>query len=57
MDKISTKLFVSWFKHYCNIFGFQLEKGKCNDTKKRWVKIVDDRQKVEFVDDKPKFPF
>jgi hypothetical protein len=57
MDKISTKLFVSWFKHYCNIFGYQLEKGKCNDTKKRWLKVVDDRQKIEVVDEKPEFPF
>lgn len=46
MDKLSTKMFMGWVKSYTNIFGYQLTKGKCNETKKRWFKISNIQQKL-----------
>lgn len=46
MDKLSSKMFMSWIKSYSNIFGYQLLKGKCNETKKRWFKISNVQQKL-----------
>ena len=39
MRDLSSKMFVSWIKQYANHHGLNFEKGKCNTTKKRWVKL------------------
>lgn len=60
MNNISPKLFMTWVKHYCIIYKYQLEKGKCSVTKKRWFKIKNDKPKTDIwdtIDDQPQLIF
>ena len=46
MKDISSKMFISWVKQYANYYGYQLQKGKCNETKKRWIKLLNEPVKM-----------
>jgi hypothetical protein len=37
---LSSKMFVNWIKQYSTFNNYILDKGKCNETKKRWIKLT-----------------
>lgn len=46
LSNTSSRMFIGWVKAYCNIFGYNLEKGKCNETKKRWFRVLTNQNKL-----------
>jgi hypothetical protein len=43
---LSSKMFIAWIKQYANYNGYQLERGKCSETKKRWLKLTAENAKL-----------
>jgi hypothetical protein len=37
---VSAKMIVNWIKTYANFHGLTMLKGKCETSKKRWIKLV-----------------